>query len=124
MVSAMKAASCSWPLWSDGLHRRRGRPGRIAFPTRAGKRLAWPAAVAGADDRRIALDDLVGAAQDGRRGAAIGRHGDALDALRAEGLQELIEGVAGGAAKLVDGLIGIADGEDVGFARRPAGWPA
>ena len=27
----------------------------------------------------------------------------------------MIEGVAGGAAELIDGLIGIADGEDVGL---------
>ena len=76
-----------------------------------------------ANDLRVALDGLVGAAQDGRRGAPVGRHGDAPHAIFAEGLQELLEGVAGGAAKLVDGLVGIADREDIGVLLRRAGWP-
>ena len=33
----------------------------------------------------------------------------------AEGLQKLVEGAASRAAELIDGLVGIADGEDIGF---------
>ena len=101
----------------DGMHRRGLGQVLLALQPRAGERLTRPASIRQllAADLGIALDRLVRAAQDGRRGAPVVRHSHALHALRAEGPQELIEGPAGCAAKTIDGLVGIADGEDVSF---------
>ncbi len=121
IVSAMKvgfllqAVAERWPA-----RLARMRTSSIAHQARAAKRLPRPASVGSldAEDFRIALDRLIRAAQDRQRGATVGRHGHALHAIGAEGVQKLIEGAAGGSAKLVDGLVGIADGENVRFLSR------
>src|SRR5208337_5121940 len=87
----------------------------FALQPGAGERLPRPASIWQllAADFRIAPDSLIGAAQNRRSRAPVFRHGHALDAVRAKGPQKLVEGPAGCAAKTIDRLIGIADGEDV-----------
>src|SRR5271157_880849 len=100
----------------DGMDRGSFGQVLLALLARAGERLAWPAAVFQFDaaDLGIAADGMVGAAQNRRCGAPVFRHGHALHAAGAESFQELVEGAAGGAAKAIDCLVGVADGEDVG----------
>ncbi len=104
----------------DGMHRLCLGQAFIALQPGADERLPLPTSVEQllAANFGIALDRLIGTAQNRRSGAPVFGHGDALHALRAKGPQELVESPAGCTAKTIDGLVRIANREDVGFLSR------
>ena len=84
---------------------------RLPLPSLAARQLD-------AGDLRVARNDRVSGPQDEFRRAPVFRHGDALDALHAKGLEEVVECTRSCAAEAIDCLVGIAHGKHAGLLTR------